>query len=233
MRFMLILLLVLAVLVAWSAHSIDAQQTNPGSYWGLSDKIAVIATVAAFLQFAALVVTIFVMVSSSRRQLRAYVGGDVGSIGNVANPIPVAGQAITPTGAEITNPTCGPVAYVQIKNAGQTPAYEVLHWGHICVREYPLTSALPSPKFIAKNASILGPGIVATKYLFLATPLTAQEISDLSVGNVAIYVYGEIRYKDAFGTERFTKYRLMHHVGQGAIGVNTGLTFADEGNEAN
>src|SRR6266568_3929446 len=178
MRVTLILLLLLAVLVAWAAHGIDEQLRNPGSYWGLSDKIALIATVAAFLQFVALVVTIFVMISSSRRQLRAYVGGDVGSIGNVANPIVVGGQAIKPTGAEITNPTCGPVAYVQIKNAGQTPAYEVLHWGHICVREYPLMSALPSPNFIMKNASVLGPGIVATKFLFLPNPLTGQEISD-------------------------------------------------------
>lgn len=211
----------------------DKGLSNRSSPWGLSDKIAVIATVAAFLQFVALAVTILVMISSSRRQLRAYVGGDVGSIGNVANPIPVAGQDIKPTGAEITNPTCGPVAYVQIKNAGQTPAYEVLHWGNMCTREHPLTSALPPSQFTLRFASVLGPGIIATKYLFLATPLTAQEISDLRAGKAAIYVYGEIRYKDAFGKERFTKYRLMHHVGQGAIGVSTGLTFADEGNEAN
>ena len=151
---------------------------------------------------------------------------------NVANPIPIPGQVTQPTGAEITNPTSGPVAYVQIKNAGQTPAYEVLHWGHICVRDYPLTSPLPAPQFVSRNASVLGPGIVATKYLFLPTPLTPLEISDLRAGNAAIYVYGEIRYKDAFGKRRFTKYRLMHHVAQGAIGVNTGLTFADEGNEA-
>src|SRR6266568_1179790 len=180
MRVTLILLLLLAVLVAWAAHGIDEQLRNPGSYWGLSDKIALIATVAAFLQFVALVVTIFVMISSSRRQLRAYVGGDVGSSGNVANPIVVGGQAIKPTGAEITNPACGPVAYVQIKNAGQTPAYEIVHWGNMCVREYPLTSALPPTTFDGtKHAMILGPNISGSKYLFLNPRLTDEEIAGL------------------------------------------------------
>lgn len=208
--------------------------SNPSNSWGLSDKIAVIASVVAFLQFGALVWTIAVMIQNGRRQLRAYVIGESGTIGNVANPIPLyAGQVLPPTGAEITNTACGPVAYIQIKNSGQTPAYKVLHWGNICVREYPLTSNLPPiPILVLRNASVLGPGIYSTKYLFLPKPLTAQEISDLRAGIAAIYVYGEIDYEDAFGKKRVTKYRLMHHVGQGAIGVNTGLTFADEGNEA-
>jgi hypothetical protein len=207
---------------------------NPSNLWGLSDKIAVIASVVAFLQFGALVWTIVVMIQNGRRQLRAYVVGELGTIGNVANPIPLyAGQVITPTGAEITNTACGPITYIQIKNSGQTPAYKVVHWGNICVREYPLISNLaPTPTLSLKNASVLGPGIYSTKYLFLSAPLTAQEVSDLRAGTAAIYVYGEINYRDAFGKKRFTKYRLMHHVGQGAIGINTGLIFADEGNEA-
>jgi len=174
------------------------------------------------------------MVQNGRRQLRAYVVGELGTVANVANPIPLyAGQVITPAGAEITNTACGPIVYIQIKNCGQTPAYKVVHWGNICVREFPLTSQLPPTPILAlKNASVLGPGILSTKYLFLPTPLTAQEISDLRAGTAAIYVYGEVDYQDAFGKKRFTKYRIMHHVGQGAIGINAGLTFADEGNEA-
>ena len=208
--------------------------SNTTNSWGLSDKIAVIASIVAFLQFGALVWTIIVMVANGRRQLRAYVLGESGTIGNVANPIPLyAGQVITTTGAEITNTACGPVVYIQIKNSGQTPAYKVVHWGSICVREYPLTSNLPPiPLLVLRNASVLGPGIISNKYLFLPNPLTAQEISDLRAGTAAIYVYGEIDYEDAFSKKKVTKYRLMHHVGQGAIGINTGLTFADEGNEA-
>jgi hypothetical protein len=41
--------------------------------WNLSDKIAGIASVAAFLQFLALIATVWIMVRNGRRQLRAYV----------------------------------------------------------------------------------------------------------------------------------------------------------------
>ncbi len=138
--------------------------------WNVSDRIAVIASAVAFLQFGALVWTIAVMIRSGHRQLRAYVVGELGNIVNVANPVLLyEGQVIKPTGAEITNTACGPVAYVQIKNSGQTPAYEVVHWGAICVREYPLTSVLPPALFSnpVKNASVLGPNISSTKMLFL------------------------------------------------------------------
>jgi hypothetical protein len=43
------------------------------SDWGLSDKIAVIASVAAFLQFVVLFATVWVMIVNGRRQLRPYV----------------------------------------------------------------------------------------------------------------------------------------------------------------
>jgi hypothetical protein len=41
--------------------------------WNLSDKIAAIASVVAFLQFTALIATFWIMVRNGRRQLRAYV----------------------------------------------------------------------------------------------------------------------------------------------------------------
>jgi hypothetical protein len=47
--------------------------------WGLADKIAVIASIVAFLQFLVLVATWGVMVRHGRRQLRAYVFVDDGS----------------------------------------------------------------------------------------------------------------------------------------------------------
>jgi hypothetical protein len=203
--------------------------------WNVSDRIAVIASAVAFLQFVALVWTIAVMVRSSHRELRAYVVNESGSIYNIANPVAIfEGQVFNPTGAEITNPAAGPGAFIQIRNAGQTPANEVAHWGFIGVKEYPLKTLLPAPIFPnpVRHTSVLGPNIPSTKNLFMAKPLTAQEIADLRVGKVAIYVWGEIRYKDAFHKSRSTRYRLMHHVSQGAIGVNTGLTFAEEGNEA-
>jgi len=172
---------------------------------------------------------------SSQRQLRAYVVQERGSIVNVANPIPAfRGEVIIPTGAEITNHAVGPVASIQIKNTGQTPAFGVKHWAEICFRECPLKSELPVPVEIEPiPTSILGPGIISTKKRYLNNPLSATEIAELRAGKSAIYLYGEIRYVDAFKVKRVTKYRFMHNSFTGPIGVTTDLTFAEEGNEAN
>lgn len=179
--------------------------------------------------------TLKAMRESSERQLRAYVMAENSTIFNVANPVAIfAGQVFTPTGAEITNPACGPGVRIQIKNAGQTPAYEVAHWANICFREFPLKSLLPArdPNFMPVK-SVLGPGIPSTKLIFMPQPLTAPETADLRAGNGAVYVYGEITYRDTFGKAWYTRYRVMHHPYGGAIGVSTDLTFCDEGNEAN
>jgi hypothetical protein len=79
--------------------------------WSLSDKIAVIASVVAFLQFLALMSTIRVMSRTGQRQLRAYI---------VADTVDVD---ITPI-----NNTEGKVMVsvkIAIKNTGQTPAHDL------------------------------------------------------------------------------------------------------------
>lgn len=174
------------------------------------------------------------MQESSERQLRAYVGCESGTIINVANPIALfPGQVFDPSPAQKTNPAAGCGALLQIRNAGQTPAYQVRHWGNICFREYPLVAGLPArlPHILA-YPSVLGPSVFITKLLELNPALTAQQEADLRAGTGAVYVYGEITYLDAFKHEQITKYRLMYHRMGGAIGVNSTLSFTDEGNEA-
>jgi hypothetical protein len=176
------------------------------------------------------------MRESAERQMRAYVVGENGTIFNVANPVPVfPGQTFDPRcEAAITNPAFGPGYKLQIKNSGQTPAYDVRHWGNILFREFPLKSDLPKRDAkIIPTACVLGPGISSTKFNYLFHPLTAQEVADLRAGNGAVYVYGEITYKDTFGKSWYTRYRLMHHASGGAIGVSTDLSFCESGNEAN
>jgi hypothetical protein len=176
------------------------------------------------------------MRESAERQMRAYVVGENGTIFNVANPVPVfPGQIFEPRSeAEITNPAFGPGYKLQIKNSGQTPAYDVRHWGNILFREFPLKSDLPTrDSKIIPTACVLGPGISSTKFNYLFHPLTAKEVADLRAGNGAVYVYGEITYKDTFGKSWYTRYRLMHHASGGAIGVSTDLSFCESGNEAN
>jgi hypothetical protein len=171
------------------------------------------------------------MRESSERQLRAYVVAELGNIVNIADPIPTPG--LVQTEARRGFPGWGPVIRVQIKNTGQTPAFKVLHWGAVTFREYPLTSNLPSPPTPTVISSTLGAGIVSTKTLFFGPALTVEQIAELRAGTSAIYVNGEIRYRDAFNQEHFTRYRLMHHVSGGAIGISTDLSFAEGGNDAN
>jgi hypothetical protein len=49
----------------------------------------------------------------------------------------------------------------------------------------------------------------------------------------AIYVFGEITYRDAFGHDRHTNYRYRHNGLTGVVGINSDLTGSDEGNSSN
>jgi len=202
--------------------------------WSLGDKIALIASVSAFLQFLALVVTVWVMIINGRRQLRAYVIVGSGIIGNVADPPSGPGERVQ-TVARLMQPLGGPVALITIKNTGQTPAYEVVHWGNIVVREFPLTSELPEmPKSIERHKSNLGPSIGISKALRLPRPLSIEDIEALRKSRMAIYCNGEIHYRDAFKKRRVTKYRCMYCAVNGEeIGTNTDLTLCEDGNTAN
>jgi hypothetical protein len=193
----------------------------------------IIGVVVALIGVGALICQTILSRRSSERQLRAYVVCESASIFNVANPVPIfQGQVFTPTGAEITNPGAGPAAVVIIKNTGQTPAYDVVHWANICFREYPLIASLPAkiPGDGKFPRSILGSGIPSNKLLQLNPRLTDLQIASLRAGTEVVYVYGEITYKDAFGKQWFTHYRSMYHPMSGAIGVSTILSFCEEGN---
>ena len=80
----------------------------------LSDKIAVIASAVAFLQFLALIATIFVMRRTAQRQLRAYIAVEHGDV-------------------QLVNGGEGIRAMIRIKNFGQTPARNVVSWASVRV----------------------------------------------------------------------------------------------------
>ncbi|MGO9325209.1 MAG: hypothetical protein ACLP07_11670 [Terracidiphilus sp.] len=178
--------------------------------------------------------TILTMRWSAERQLRAYVTVERGIIANVANP--VHNRKDNPeTVARIIDPQAGPTAQITIKNTGQTPAYNLIHWGSIDIREYPLTTKLPTmPKPDHSYWNVLGPTVPEVKTLRMPRPLTAEEIEGLRNGFRAIYCNGEIRYKDAFKKKRWTRYRCMYVAPAcGIIGIGTDLVYCEEGNEAN
>lgn len=221
-------------------QTVSAEEKNDDpdgflSRWQKPEWVIVYVTAAytaiALLTLFAIGWQVWLMRVTARRQLRAYMVAETGTIVNVANPIREKGKYI-PTEARITHPGWGPVARIQIKNTGQTPAYNVEHWGKICFLEYPLpASHTEKPTFEGRFSSVVGPGIPNTKTLFFGPRLTDEQTKKLMDGTGAIYVFGEIVYTDTFREHHFTRYRLIHHVQGGKIGINTDFSFAESGNE--
>jgi hypothetical protein len=159
-------------------------------------------------------------IATSRAQLRAYVLTSKSVVTNF-----------------VSGGTERPEAQVTIKNSGQTPAYNVVNVGGFAIDKYPppptLDLIISDDDFAApgRTREVLGPGDTSISVVSLnRPPLTAPEIASLTTGTSIIYVFGEIRYRDAFGREQWTKYRFMMG---GPVGVRGGqLAGCEEGNEA-
>jgi hypothetical protein len=159
--------------------------------------------------------------TTTRAQLRAYIfpeGANVYCPGTFNPPDPINKD--------------NPYVMWAIKNSGQTPAYEVVHWGEIDAREVARESLLVTPPLTRKSVMSLPPGGHSEKRSYLGRTLSAAEISDLNLGR-AIYLHGILRYDDAFGQEHTTRYRLKYQ-GPWPPPVSGGsFLFCDEGNTAN
>jgi hypothetical protein len=155
---------------------------------------------------------------TAERQLRAYVFVTSSEVTNVAE-----GDGI-------------PEAHVVIKNTGQTPAYDLVNVTGIAANRYPpppgLILTVPEEELSEGRTKMsLGPGDVSLSNTSAGRSLTAEQRASVADGTGVVYVYGELRYRDAFGVQRWTKYRLM--VG-GPAGVRGGqLAGCAEGNDAN
>jgi len=133
-----------------------------------------------------------------------------------------------------------PEVQVHFKNFGQTPAYEMDGWIGMYIGDYPLASILPpAPYNLRKGKEPLAPGRVSIHIIPRDPPIPAEYVRLLGTPQGTIYVYGEIRYKDAFKADRYLKYRLIHGGLEAAKtfekdGVLCALLKPDtEGNEAN
>jgi hypothetical protein len=173
--------------------------------------------ILAFLQLS----TFVALIRTSRSQLRAYVQVHSAKIYN----------ALDDKG--------GPVAaHIVIKNFGQTPAHKVMNASGLAFEKHPPPSALnlltTDKEFSAANRSKneLAPGQTEEIVEIARRPgLSEQERRDLVDGQMAIFVYGEIRFTDVFGRGQRTRYRYM--LG-GSLGVRSGgtLVACEDGNEA-
>jgi hypothetical protein len=189
--------------------------------WGLSDKIAAIASTAAALQFGALVATIWVMVSNGRRQLRAYVFPDNAGIFD--------GSMLDPPMQENINK---PGVVLNFKNSGQTPAYKVVSWAMIDVLPRGDEEKLIAPPLLDQFSNNIGPGGTMPKTLWYRQTLTAEEIEEIGKATKIIYLFGRIEYRDAFKKKRWSNFRFAY---AGRFPPPKGVIFSltEHGNDAN
>jgi hypothetical protein len=110
------------------------------------------------------------------------------------------------------------------------------------IEDYPLKVTLPEPpEGFQKSREVVGPGTVRIFVNARDVPISGRSLSLLGTPLGTIYVYGEVRYRDAFGVERYTKYRFIYGGFEGvrkskpdAEGVITALLKPDrDGNDAN
>ncbi|VTZ28510.1 hypothetical protein MPC1_9370002 [Methylocella tundrae] len=191
------------------------------SEWHLSDKIAAITTIAALLQFIALIFTLFVMVRNGRRQLRAYVFPNDACI--------YEGTMLEPPIMVHKNK---PGVLLNFRNCGQTPAYNVVSWADLEIAEPLNEEKLVAPKLEQKFPASLGANSVMSKTIWYRRSLTENEISDINNGAKAIYLFGRIEYQDAFKKKRATNFRLRYN---GPFPPPKGVIFlhCEKGNDAN
>jgi hypothetical protein len=150
---------------------------------------------------------------TAERQLRAYVVAEAASIRDADSS-----QSFGVT--------------VVIHNFGQTPAYKYATSLNVQLVEAStnsITELLTNPKSQQTQASI-GPGaiILANSTLRAFAP---AERAALASGTTTLFVFGEIRYTDAFGAARYTRFRYLYGHPY-ALGEDGALPMAETGNEA-
>jgi hypothetical protein len=148
---------------------------------------------------------------NSQRQLRAYIG--------------INGSADEPTGETWLE--------LEIKNYGQTPAFKMQFWLNLGIFGYPKTDFIHKSINDSMSGRItLAPG--ATRTISLPKPWKSQkEADEINKGSIAIYIWGEITYGDAWGVGRKTGFRLyVNSATKSGKSEMVSISFCDEGNEA-
>jgi hypothetical protein len=129
---------------------------------------------------------------TAERQLRAYVCVAKGMIKNFS-------------------PDKIPEVVVWLKNVGQTPAYDVQSWLAIEGDSLPRKKPFKSDWKFTDHKSVIGPGEGSTILIDTEAPITAKYIDAIKDRRWAIWGYGLIRYRDAFGKNRTTEFRLIYN----------------------
>jgi hypothetical protein len=126
-----------------------------------------------------------------------------------------------------------PEGWVEIRNTGNTPAYKLQRRGGIMLTPFPAQRFPEHDWTTPSSKSDLGPGgEVYLGPITFPNAFTREQIARVVSGESAIYLWGEIRYIDAFKQPRTTKFRHFYR-GNGTAQYGTVPTVHDnEGNES-
>ncbi|MGA8436198.1 MAG: hypothetical protein WBQ20_06120 [Methyloceanibacter sp.] len=145
----------------------------------------------------------------SKTQLRAYLG---------------------PSETFITGVEAGarPMVECAVRNFGQTPAHRASYWAETKVLD---SGDRFEPGRPEDGERTVNPGRDGfTIKSRLAAPLTEEEMSKIKLGTAAIYFYGAIAYRDAFGRSRKTQFRYQH--GGARVFGTEDMVLSPKGNRA-
>jgi hypothetical protein len=133
--------------------------------------------------------TIRKMRDTEQRQLRAYVFIDGGSF-------KVAGR-------RPGNPRLQ--GHIDLKNFGQTPAYDFRIWTGVGVFD---TENVPLPESVGQTSGTIGPG--AHSNSTAAVDISGTDMTELRLRNRVAIMWGAITYVDAFNVQRFYKFHVRN-----------------------
>lgn len=131
---------------------------------------------------------------TARRQLRAYVHVLAGQIRLV----------------NINQEGMGLDIGIELRNSGQTPAYDFSTWIEQPVVQ--VSDAVPftieKPMSDRDGFSITAPG--GSVNLRFVIPISEDDLSAIRQGEKKVFVWGGTNYTDAFGDERYTRFRMIN-----------------------
>ena len=128
---------------------------------------------------------------TSKQELRAYVG-------------------VTDGGVTLLGKEGETIGLVVIKNAGQTPAHNLLFYGRMKVGslEKPILEDVPNINDrVNDSRSALFPGQSVSRHISLE--LTEAVLKEVQGGTRAIHVWGRVNYTDVFGSSQATDFRYF------------------------
>jgi hypothetical protein len=123
-------------------------------------------------------------------------------------------------GDVIHTPDSPPTVSVVVKNTGKTPALDFTWRAVFVLADVNGGDQIaPDPNAIPTKGVLAPDGIASYRYTFPSWDKKFDEM--LRTGTALFFAVGEMCYKDKFGNDRFTNYRL---ISGGRFGTSSGIS---------